>query len=108
MAKGQRNLKGESWWRRMVRGQAKSGMTIRAYCAQRRVKESAFYWWRRELARRDAAKPAAFVAVRVHSPSALDRVDGMVLELRGGRMLRLGAMTVSQVVELARAMEGAA
>jgi hypothetical protein len=87
-------------------------MSIRAYCAKQRVKEPAFYWWRSELARRDAAaedagKPkAAFVPVVVKAP-VVAGTEGISIELRGGRMLRLPAMAVTQVVELVRAIEGA-
>jgi transposase-like protein len=95
-------------WRRMVRGHARSGMSIRAYCARHDVKEPAFYWWRRELARRDAGKPrsrvAAFVPVVVEA--APDRVESVTIELRGGRTLRLPSIPVEQVVELIRALEG--
>ena len=96
----------QGWWRRMVRGHARSGLSIRAYCAQRGVKEPAFYWWRAELARRDAV-PAlpTFVPVAVE-PLGSNRVEGMTLELRDGRVLRLPAMPVSQVVELVRSLEG--
>lgn len=100
--------KREAMWRRVVRGHAKSGMSIRAYCAKRGVKEPAFYWWRGELARRDAPKPkAAFVPVVVKAP-VVTGMEGFSIELRGGRMLRLPAMAVGQIVELVRAMEGAA
>ena len=98
----------EATWRRVVRGHAGSGMSIRAYCAQCRVKEPAFYWWRAELARRDAAKPkAAFVPVVVKA-SAVAGTEGISIELRGGRVLRLPAMAVAQVAELVWALEGAA
>ena len=103
--------KREATWRRVVAGYAGSGMSIRAYCVKYRVKEPAFYWWRTELVRRDAGKPhrraAAFVPVMVHSPTALDRAEGMAIELRGGRVLRLPAMAVERIVELVRAIEGA-
>jgi hypothetical protein len=93
-------------WRRVVRGHTASGMSIRAYCTKHRVKEPVFYWWRAELARRDAAKPAAtFVPVMLQSPAASDQIEGIAVELRGGRVLRLPAMAVSQVVELVRAIE---
>ncbi len=96
-------------WRRMVRGHARSGLSIRAYCAQYGVREPAFYWWRRELARRDADKPqsrvAAFVPVVVEA--AADRVEGVTIELRGGRVLRLPTMSAAQIAELVRAIEGA-
>ncbi len=99
--------KREATWRRIVAGHAKSGMSIRAYCAKNRVKEPAFYWWRAELTRRDAAKPkAAFVPVVVKAPAAR-RTDGIFIELRGGRVLRLPAMPAAQVAELVRAIEGA-
>lgn len=96
----------ETTWRRVVAGHAGSGMSIRAYCRKERVKEPAFYWWRAELARRDAAKPAAaFVPVVVKAP-VVAGAEGIFIELRGGRVLRLPAMPVGQVVELVRALEG--
>lgn len=53
-------------WRRAMRAQAGSGMSVRAWCRRRRVKEASFYWWRRTLARRDAQTPRpAFIPVRV-------------------------------------------
>jgi len=45
----------ERYWREVVRGQGGSGQSVREYCRQVGVKESAFYWWRRELARRQSA-----------------------------------------------------
>ena len=75
------------------------------------VKEPAFYWWRRELARRDAVPPAApepraaFVPVEIHSPP-VECVEGMAIELRGGRVLRLPAMAVGQLAQLLRVVEG--
>ena len=99
--------KREAMWRRVVAGHAGSGVSIRAYCAKMRVKEPAFYWWRAELARRDAAKPkAAFVPVVVKAP-VVAGTEGISIELRGGRMLRLPAMAAAQVAELVRAIEGA-
>ena len=99
--------KRKAMWRRVVAGHSKSGMSIRAYCAKMRVKEPAFYWWRSELARRDASKPkATFVPVVVKAP-AIAGTEGISIELRGGRMLRLPAMAVAQVAELVRAIEGA-
>lgn len=48
----------ERYWREVVRGQVESGQSVRAYCRDAGVKESAFYWWRRELARRSGARQA--------------------------------------------------
>ena len=100
--------KREAMWRRLVAGHTSSGMSIRAYCSKMRVKEPAFYWWRAELARRDTAKrKAAFVPVMVKAPVVVG-TEGISIELRGGRMLRLPAMAVARVAELVRAIEGAA
>ncbi|WP_425305508.1 IS66 family insertion sequence element accessory protein TnpA [Bremerella cremea] len=54
MAKGpRRDLSKERGWREVISGQAKSGLSVRAFCLQRGVSEASFYAWRRELARRD-------------------------------------------------------
>jgi transposase-like protein len=42
----------QSHWLEIVRRQAESGQSVTSYCRQAGIKESAFYWWRRELARR--------------------------------------------------------
>ena len=99
--------KREAWWRRVVAGHAGSGMSIRAYCAQHGVKDPAFYWWRAELARRDAARSAADFVPVVVEPAALVPAEGMMIELRGGRALRLPAsLTMAKIGELVRAIEG--
>jgi len=36
----------ERYWRKVVRGQERSGQSVREYCRGAGVKESAFYWWR--------------------------------------------------------------
>lgn len=41
----------------MVAGQRRSGQTVRQYCQENDLPESAFWFWKRELARRDAEKP---------------------------------------------------
>ncbi|HUU22825.1 MAG TPA: transposase [Phycisphaerae bacterium] len=62
----------EAFWRGMVQGQASSRLSVRAYCRRHDLHESAFYAWRRKLARRGACtaelaggERAAFVPVRV-------------------------------------------
>jgi hypothetical protein len=103
--------KREAMWRRVLARHAGSGMSIRAYCAKHRVKEPAFYWWRAELARRDAAtkhasKPKdAFVPVVVKGPEVAV-TEGLSIELRDGRVLRLPVMPAAQVAELVRLIEG--
>lgn len=53
MAKGNtRDPARERAWRQAIREQARSGLTIRTFCHQNQLAESAFYFWRRELQRR--------------------------------------------------------
>jgi transposase-like protein len=43
----------ERFWRRMVRQWRRSGLTVRAFCAEHEVSEPSFYSWRRSIAERD-------------------------------------------------------
>ena len=68
MARGKvRDKSKEAFWRRTVRRQVQSGLTVRAFCREHAVRETAFYFWRRELARREVAdqRRVAFMPVRV-------------------------------------------
>jgi hypothetical protein len=76
-----RDLKKESFWREMVRGQSGSGMSVRAWCRRHALTEPAFYWWRRRLAGRGGENAAAvFVPVRVADDAIVagaDATDGV-------------------------------
>ena len=37
------------YWQRTISEAARSGMSIRAFCRQRRLRKSRFYWWQRKL-----------------------------------------------------------
>lgn len=39
-------------WRELIKRWQRSGQAVREFCCSAEVKESAFYWWRRRLARR--------------------------------------------------------
>jgi len=97
MAKGvSRDRRREAQWRGVIRAHRDSGLTIREFCRKRKLPESAFYFWRGELQRRQAepeqrrpADPPAFVAVRVEDSSsraeAIARAAGHIaIELSGG------------------------
>lgn len=80
MAEGKkRSRKREQRWRRLMRQHGESGLTVREFCRRRKVTETAFYYWRRELRRREAERadgptadePASFVAVRL-APSSVE------------------------------------
>ena len=75
---GRRDPRKEQFWRRMFRRQADSRLSVRSWCRRYGLREPTFYWWRTELARRDAIqrrsqsrrpKPA-FVPVRIATASA--------------------------------------
>lgn len=115
MARGQRDPKRERFWREALRRQAGSGLTVRAFCARERMAETAFHAWRRILLQRDAeGRPApapapAFVPVVVREAGRREPGDGqIVIDLRGGRAMRLPASTpVDRVAAIARAIEAA-
>jgi hypothetical protein len=76
MAKQQRDLRRERSWREAMAEFRTSGQSVREFCAQRRLVESAFYYWQRELQRRDAepvrsASPA-FVPITVVAPATVE------------------------------------
>ena len=86
-------------WERIIREAARSGLSIRAFCRQRRIKESQFYWWQRRLKQRSrrpfgcrgrstrhGAGPASFALVS-DEPGAL--TAGIELVLANGRRLRI-------------------
>ena len=43
----------EKFWRRTIRRQQRSGLTVRDFCVCEGLKDGNFRWWRQELARRD-------------------------------------------------------
>jgi hypothetical protein len=54
-----RNAQKEAYWREIVKRQARSGLSVRRFCAERDVSEASFYAWRKKLARRDQEKVAS-------------------------------------------------
>jgi hypothetical protein len=109
MANTQRDTKKEAFWRDAIRRQAGSGLSVREFCRRHRLSEPSFYERRRTFQERDARQPAtppAFVPVVVHGERQAERDTGIVIELRGGRLLRLpGSTPAVRVAELVRALE---
>src|SRR6476660_8236912 len=48
-----RNAVKEKRWRRLLQQWRRSGLTGRDFCAEHRLAEPSFYFWKREIARRD-------------------------------------------------------
>ena len=126
MANKIRDPKREAFWRRAVARQRKRRLSIRAFCRVERLSEPSFYAWRRVIAQRDAEKAprrltsnngrkARRVSRSAPRPAFLPVVLGgnqppepvrMILELRGGRRLRLPElMPVTRLAELVSALE---
>jgi transposase-like protein len=101
MAKSKaQDLDKEAVWRRAIRERADSGLSVRSWCHKHGLKESAFYWWRRELARRDTdrrplvrreTEKQATSFVPVHVTEGAARAAGPQLEivLTDGRCVRV-------------------
>jgi transposase-like protein len=115
MAKGKDRDRGrESQWRRIVARQKRSGLSIRAFCLENGVAESAFYFWRRELRQREAeqeqrrenagdAQPA-FVPVHVAESPPAGRIE---IELSGGRRVHVvGAVDRAVLADVLGVLEG--
>jgi transposase-like protein len=118
MARGQRDPARERFWREALRRRKASGLTVRAFCARQQLAETAYHAWRRILRERDAeprqasvptAPAPAFVPVVVRDDRREPAGGQIVVELRGGRSMRLPAsMPVEQVARIVRAIEAAA
>lgn len=78
----------EKLWRDRLDRFRRNGLSVRAFCARERLHESSFYFWKRQLAARDAQaklSAPAFVPVRVipSPPPPLEVV------LADGRLVRI-------------------
>ncbi len=119
----------EARWRRVVRRQARSGLSVRAWCREHGERESLLYWWRAELARRDeeegeqkvgrAAGTSAraggdgeqrlpgFVPVRVVEEVTGSSAGRIEIVLVGGRRIRvLGRVDRAELAEVVAVLEG--
>lgn len=110
MANRNRDRNREAFWRGVLTRHGKSGLSARAFCRREQLSEPSFYAWRRTLAQRDAAdkqspRPAFLPAAIRAAPAA---GGAMVIELRGGRALKLPeSMAAARLAELIHALEAA-
>lgn len=116
MSGASRDPKKEAFWRRMLREQAGSRLSVRAWCDRCGLNQGTFCWWRRELARRDAARrdpgraedaKPAFLPVRVAATGATGNGGSIEIVLAGGHRVRLrGRVDRQMLVEVLAVMEG--
>lgn len=103
-----RESKKESFWRRMVREHLSSGLSVRAWCHRHRIQTASFYWWRRELTRRDVAKGnAAFVPMHVTRDDPADTDGRIEIVLAGERRVRVsGRVDRQMLADVLAVLEG--
>lgn len=89
MAKGvQRDPRLEAFWRGAIARQVESGWSVAEFCRRERLRVSSFYYWKREIERRDRELPASgFVSVVVRETAAAGKP--IVVELAGGTRIIL-------------------
>jgi hypothetical protein len=84
----------------------RSGLSVRTFCRAEGLNQGTFYWWRRELNRRDQPKPT-FLPVRVLAEKAGSAAAGVEVVLGNGRCVRVGVGfdpdTFVRIVELLEA-----
>lgn len=90
----ERSSSKEQYWRTRVRQWRTSGLSVRAFCAERGLSEPSFYAWRRTLAEREATA-VQFVPLTVtpeaRTATGADGSAGAVeLILGAGRRLCIG------------------
>ena len=83
------------YWQAVIRDAARSGMSTRAFCRQRKLRECQFYWWQRRL--KEKRPPASTLRGPANGPASFALVSeeagaadaGIELVLAGGRKLRI-------------------
>jgi transposase len=89
MAKRVRDGGKEQYWRQVLARWRSSGLSVRAYCELHRISQPSFYWWRREVSRRDSTRPR-FLPVRVVPDAVAPDGDGAIeVVLANERSLRV-------------------
>jgi hypothetical protein len=72
-----------SQWQQRVAEQERSGLSVRRYCEQQGLRESALYWWRKRLRTQEPVRFALVDRTSVSSDTGLELV------LAGGERLRI-------------------
>jgi hypothetical protein len=107
MPRPQRDPKREQTWRQHIERQRASGLTVRAFCSLHKLKATSFFYWKKEIAKRDreadfskatttAPIAPAFVSVSIvdspvqrstndnGTPIDIRLVDGQRVRVRSG------------------------
>lgn len=84
----------ERYWRGIITKAARSGLSIRVFCAEEGVSTGQFYIWRRKLtsgreSRKSGASPSGGPTFALVSDGTEVEPAGIELVLSGGRRLRI-------------------
>ena len=84
MAHRQRDLRREQIWRRHLERQQSSGFTVRDYCRENALRETAFFFWKKEIAKRNG-ESSAIPPATTTAPSAPAFVPVALIDSPGSR-----------------------
>ena len=112
-----KNQQRERFWRRVVVGQPRSGMSVVAWCAEHGVSAPSFYVWRQRLAERDAERKLRrpqLLPVEIISSAANESASALEIELpnevkvrvRSGCELELLRQVLTMLQQVRREAEG--
>jgi hypothetical protein len=88
MTQRKRSRKAWTKWRRLISEQMRSGKRVAAFCRERKLRASHFYWWKKRLRENTAAR---FVEVQVtESPASVVGDSRIEVRLQNGRSLMVG------------------
>jgi hypothetical protein len=109
MTQRERSKQARRKWQRLVSEQGRSGQTVAAFCRERRLCTSHFFWWKKRLGASSAAK---FLEVKLAAAAPAPSTVGdprVEVVLKNGRSLRVGPGFDRELVRaLAAVLEGAA
>ena len=88
MTQRKRNRNTWTKWRGLISEQLRSGQSVAAFCRERKLRASHFYWWKKRLRENTTA---SFLEVQVaESPANLPGDSRIEVRLQNGRSLMVG------------------
>ena len=90
MTQRERRKQARRKWQGLVSAQGRSGQSVAAFCQERKLCASHFFWWKRRLR---PSVPAKFLEVKLAAPASAPGTVGdprVEVVLKNGRSLRVG------------------
>ena len=109
MTQRERSNQAQRKWQRIVSEQGRSGQSVAAFCRERKLCASHFFWWKKRLG---ASALGKFLEVKLATAALAPLTVGdprVEVVLKNGRSLRVGpGFDPEWVRALAAVVEGAA